>query len=195
MTAPEREARADELDRQLIREGLDDTVIVEAAAGTGKTTELVRRLLNVLARGRATIEQIVAVTFTEKAAGELKLRLRKELEAMRSRAPEENVQARLSDAVRDIEGSHISTIHGFCADLLRATGPSGRRSAVRGAHGGRSSADVRRSIQRLASRTARAAAGRRASTLRRRVWSRDGRRGEDGPVDQLRRAAWSPPVA
>ncbi len=43
----------DHADRQLIREGLDDTVIVEAAAGTGKTTELVWRILNVLARGRA----------------------------------------------------------------------------------------------------------------------------------------------
>jgi len=74
-------ALRDHADRLLIRDGLDDTVIVEAAAGTGKTTELVSRILNVLARGRATIEQIVAVTFTEKAAGELKLRIRKELEA------------------------------------------------------------------------------------------------------------------
>ena len=44
------------------------------------------RILNVLARGRARIEQIVAVTFTEKAAGELKLRIRKELESLRQRA-------------------------------------------------------------------------------------------------------------
>jgi ATP-dependent helicase/nuclease subunit A len=67
-------------DRLLVREGLDETVIVEAAAGTGKTTELVARILNVLATGRAHIDQIVAVTFTEKAAGELKLRIRQELE-------------------------------------------------------------------------------------------------------------------
>ena len=59
----------DEADRRVIRDALDDTVIVEAAAGTGKTTELVCRILNVLASGRARIEQIVAVTFTEKAAG------------------------------------------------------------------------------------------------------------------------------
>ena len=64
----------------------NDTVIVEAAAGTGKTTELVHRILNVLATGRARIDQIVAVTFTEKAAGELKLRLRKDLESLRQRS-------------------------------------------------------------------------------------------------------------
>ena len=51
---------ADHADRQIIREALDDTIIVEAAAGTGKTTELVQRILNVLARGRARIEQIVS---------------------------------------------------------------------------------------------------------------------------------------
>jgi len=90
MTAP---PLRDRDDRRLIREGLDDTVIVEAAAGTGKTTELVARILNVLARGRARIDQVVAVTFTEKAAGELKLRIRKELESARQRASAADVQA------------------------------------------------------------------------------------------------------
>lgn len=109
----------DHADRQLIRDGLDDTVIVEAAAGTGKTTELVARILNVLARGRATIEQIVAVTFTEKAAGELKLRIRKELESLRQRSNDAGVQHNLTDAIQRLEEAHVSTIHGFCADLLR----------------------------------------------------------------------------
>ncbi len=54
--------------------------MVEAAAGTGKTTELVRRIVRVLATGKAGVGDLVAVTFTEKAAGELKLRLRQELE-------------------------------------------------------------------------------------------------------------------
>ena len=60
MTLRLRSGQAAELpdhdDRQLIREGLDHTVVVEAAAGTGKTTELVARILNVLASGRARIE-------------------------------------------------------------------------------------------------------------------------------------------
>ena len=54
--------------RLAIANDLDDTLIVEAAAGTGKTTELVNRILQVLATGRATMVEIVAVTFTEKAA-------------------------------------------------------------------------------------------------------------------------------
>src|SRR5258708_38815801 len=71
--------------REQIRTDLDHSLIVEAAAGTGKTTELVARMIRVLAEGRSQVDQIVAVTFTEKAAGELKLRLRAELEATRSR--------------------------------------------------------------------------------------------------------------
>ena len=69
--------------RDVIRTALDETIIVEAAAGTGKTTELVHRIVNVLAEERAQVDQIVAVTFTEKAAGELKLRLREGLEKAR----------------------------------------------------------------------------------------------------------------
>ena len=109
----------DHADRELIRHGLDETVIVEAAAGTGKTTELVSRILNVLSGGRAKIEQIVAVTFTEKAAGELKLRIRKELESLRQRSRDAEVDANITDAIQRLEEAHVSTIHGFCADLLR----------------------------------------------------------------------------
>ena len=71
-------------DRRAIATALDDTLVVEAAAGTGKTTELVSRLVRILATGRARVENIVAVTFTEKAAGELKLRLREALDEART---------------------------------------------------------------------------------------------------------------
>ena len=104
--------------RRLISEALDQTLVVEAAAGTGKTTELVHRLVRVLGAGAARIQEIVAVTFTEKAAGELRLRLREQLEVARREAePAEAV--RLDDAVRALEEARINTIHGFCADLLR----------------------------------------------------------------------------
>jgi ATP-dependent exoDNAse (exonuclease V) beta subunit len=116
----------DQQDRRSIRESLDETIIVEAAAGTGKTTELVSRILHVLAEGRATVDRIVAVTFTEKAAGELKLRLREELErarqALRDQAQTDERRERrlrLDAALERLEEAHVSTIHGFCADLLR----------------------------------------------------------------------------
>ena len=70
-------------DREAIRHDLDRTLVVEAAAGTGKTTELVQRMVNTIAEGRSRIGEVVAVTFTEKAAGELKLRLREEIEHAR----------------------------------------------------------------------------------------------------------------
>ena len=71
--------------RDRIRNDLDTTLIIEAAAGTGKTTALVNRIVAVMAGGRAELGRIVAVTFTEKAAGELKLRLRAEIERARQR--------------------------------------------------------------------------------------------------------------
>ncbi len=111
--------RGDADARVAIANDLDDTLIVEAAAGTGKTTELVNRILQVLATGRATMVEIVAVTFTEKAAGELKLRLREELERARARATDPQVCDRLEEALKTLEEAHVNTIHGFCAELLR----------------------------------------------------------------------------
>src|SRR5262245_14137441 len=112
--------RATTENRELIATLLDDNLIVEAAAGTGKTTELVKRIVALVESDRADIAQIVAVTFSEKAAGELKLRLREELERAREKrrtgTPESE---RLTKAVHDFEDAHVSTIHGFCAELLR----------------------------------------------------------------------------
>ena len=109
---------ADADDRAIIAGALDESLVVEAAAGTGKTTELVKRIVRLVESGRARIDEIVAVTFSEKAAGELKLRLREQLEHARTGAAGE-VAARLEHAVRRFEEAHVSTIHGFCADLLR----------------------------------------------------------------------------
>ena len=108
--------------RDAIANDLDATLIVEAAAGTGKTTELVHRILRVLATRRARMTEIVAVTFTEKAAGELKLRLREELEKARAAATDgatADADNALEDALRTLEEAHVNTIHGFCAELLR----------------------------------------------------------------------------
>jgi ATP-dependent exoDNAse (exonuclease V) beta subunit len=105
--------------RRAIVDDLDTTLIVEAAAGTGKTTELVNRILAVLERGPDTMPQIVAVTFTEKAAGELKLRLRERLEQRRLQTSDPAVMERLEHALGTLEEAHVNTIHGFCAELLR----------------------------------------------------------------------------
>jgi ATP-dependent exoDNAse (exonuclease V) beta subunit len=111
---------ADAAARDLIRTALDETLLVEAAAGTGKTSELVRRIVAVLTEGRARVEEIAAVTFTEKAAGELKLRLRAGLEEARNAWADDEVRRRrVEEALAHLEEAHVDTIHGFCADLLR----------------------------------------------------------------------------
>ena len=113
MMVPFRVAEGDAPARERIRTSLDESLIVEASAGTGKTTELVQRLLSVLESGAGKIQNIVAVTFTHKAAGELKLRLREELDKERLAKPA------LEDALQRLEEASIGTIHSFCAQILR----------------------------------------------------------------------------
>jgi ATP-dependent exoDNAse (exonuclease V) beta subunit len=111
---------ADQTARDRIRNDLETTLVVEAAAGTGKTSELVRRILAGIGSGRVKLANVVAVTFTEFAAGELKLRLRTEIEKAREDpSRSEEAKAFLLDAMRELEEARVGTIHSFCADLLR----------------------------------------------------------------------------
>ena len=105
--------------REIIERELDQTLVVEAAAGTGKTTALISRIVAVIRSGRTTLDQVVAVTFTEKAAGEMKLRLRTELDRARHETSDAEQRVHLEQALSALEVAHINTIHGFCADLLR----------------------------------------------------------------------------
>ena len=105
--------------RRRIREDLDATLFVEAAAGTGKTTELVQRIVSLLRSGKTRLSRIVAVTFTDKAAGEMKLRLRAEIErARRDPDLEPEERSHLELALEELEVARIGTIHSFCGDLL-----------------------------------------------------------------------------
>lgn len=108
---------ADAEARRCIREDLDHTLVVEAAAGTGKTTELIARIVAAIETGHARLNRIVAVTFTEKAAGEMKLRLRSAVEDARQRATGD-AAVHLERALAELEAARIGTIHSFCADLL-----------------------------------------------------------------------------
>jgi ATP-dependent helicase/nuclease subunit A len=109
----------DQAAREQIRHDFDHNMVVEAAAGTGKTSELVRRIIGLLGAGRASVGQIIAVTFTEKAAGELKLRLRSELDKARRQSVESAPRQNLENALTHLEEARLSTIHGLCVDLLR----------------------------------------------------------------------------
>lgn len=105
--------------RSQIRSALDENLIVEAGAGTGKTTELIERVSSLIASGRATADQVLVLSFTRRAAGEIKVRLREKLEllGMGEMKPEEH--ARITRAIIDLDQASIGTIHSFCTDVLR----------------------------------------------------------------------------
>lgn len=105
--------------RRRIRDDLQSTFVVEAAAGTGKTTALVSRIVSIVQSGAGELPGIVAVTFTEAAAGEMKLRLRAALERARVGAANAAERAHLDRALAQLEEARISTIHSLCVDLLR----------------------------------------------------------------------------
>ncbi|TMA60400.1 MAG: hypothetical protein E6J73_13820, partial [Deltaproteobacteria bacterium] len=137
----------DARDRQIAIATFDRNLVVTAGAGTGKTTLLVDRLVHLLLRNPEPLKitEIVALTFTNKAAEEMKLRLRQRLQAFLDieldRQPanaiekktqsdiealiacyqlsKDELDSRVHDALRNMERSDIGTIHSFAATLLR----------------------------------------------------------------------------
>jgi len=105
----------DQRARERIREALGETLFVEAGAGTGKTSALVDRVVALVLGGRS-IERIVAITFTEKAAAELRDRVRGGLERAKAERPD---RADVIDlALESLDRAQVSTIHSFCQALL-----------------------------------------------------------------------------
>lgn len=94
-------------------------VCVTAGAGSGKTTVLVERYLKILREGNVkSPREIVAITFTEKAAAEMKERIIKELSPQETHEGIEQSNPR--QRLREGMGSaHISTVHAFCSRVLR----------------------------------------------------------------------------
>ena len=83
-------------------------LFVHANAGSGKTRVLVERFVRAVADDKVPVDRILAITFTEKAAAELRARIRRRF-----------LDLGLRDAAREAEGAWISTIHGLCSKLLR----------------------------------------------------------------------------
>ena len=96
---------------------LDRTFIVEAGAGTGKTRLLVDRIEHLVASGTVPLRNVVAITFTEKAAAELRVQIRLRIQSRVGDPPP--FGSLFQAALEDLEIAPISTIHAFAADLLR----------------------------------------------------------------------------
>lgn len=110
--------------RERIAQDLDTNLLVEAGAGSGKTTALVGRMIALIATGSATVDQIAAVTFTRKAAGELRERFQSGIELLIRNEREADYSDdvmldRLVHALDDIDRAFVGTIHSFCGSLLR----------------------------------------------------------------------------
>jgi ATP-dependent helicase/nuclease subunit A len=87
----------------------DGGLLVAAGAGSGKTSVLVERFARAVIEDGVAVDAILAITFTEKAAAELKARVRDRFAGVGRHAE-----------ARAAEGAFISTIHGFCSTILRA---------------------------------------------------------------------------
>jgi len=83
-------------------------ILVSAGAGTGKTRVLVERFLHFVTGGEALVTEILALTFTDKAASEMKKRISDRFGDLG-----------LESARHDLESAYISTIHSFAARVLR----------------------------------------------------------------------------
>ena len=126
MTPPARAAAApaggpppvDQEIRSAAASDLAACFFLEAGAGTGKTRILVDRVVEIIRRGGAEIQEVVVITFTEKAAGELRARVRDRLHE-RLEAAAEPERARYRAALRGLVSAHVETIHAFASSLLR----------------------------------------------------------------------------
>ncbi|MEA2394703.1 MAG: ATP-dependent helicase/nuclease subunit, partial [Solirubrobacteraceae bacterium] len=87
----------------------DGDLVLSATAGSGKTSVLVERFVRSVVDDGLRPDELLAITFTDKAAGELRGRVRSRLLELGER-----------DAAREAEGAWITTFHGFCARVLRA---------------------------------------------------------------------------
>jgi ATP-dependent helicase/nuclease subunit A len=117
---------ADAESRRVIREDLLTNIIVEAGAGSGKTEMLAQRMAAGVATGVYQVERMAAVTFTRKAASELRGRFHlalenglRDLPRPSESDPPDSKAERLNAALGNLERFFAGTIHSFCARLLR----------------------------------------------------------------------------
>jgi ATP-dependent exoDNAse (exonuclease V) beta subunit len=96
--------------RELIRDGLGETLFVEAGAGSGKTTSLVERVTAIVLADGVPLRNVAAVTFTEKAAAELRDKLRTAFTTSDHPAA--------AAALDDLDTAAIGTLHAFAQRIL-----------------------------------------------------------------------------
>lgn len=106
-------------------EALDysSNILLTANAGSGKTFVLSKRFVEILLNDQVDLENIVAITFTDKAAGELNKKIADEIESRISVEKNKKYLQKLESARRQLVSANISTIHSFCINVLREFSP------------------------------------------------------------------------
>jgi len=94
---------------------VDSNLVVVAGAGTGKTTALVGRIVELVRSGRVSLREVAAITFTEAAAAELRQRVREKIEEV---AAEHTDETRLVAARQEVDEAAVCTLHAFAQRIL-----------------------------------------------------------------------------
>jgi ATP-dependent helicase/nuclease subunit A len=95
------------------------SVVLASGAGCGKTHVLTKRYLSHLVTNEANVNQLVAITFTDRAARQMRERIRTAILAKLDAAQTDAEASHWEAHLLDLETAQISTIHAFCAALLR----------------------------------------------------------------------------
>jgi ATP-dependent helicase/nuclease subunit A len=109
----------DKKDREKIIKEINRNILVEASAGSGKTSSLIHRMAALIKSGKFKVDEIAAITFTRKAAIELKERFQQKIEDSFRETEDEKEKTYLKEALYNLEQCYLGTIHSFCAHLLR----------------------------------------------------------------------------
>ena len=89
-------------------------LLVSASAGSGKTFVMIERIKTMIENHEANVNELLVVTFTKAAAGEMKARLVQGLEKI------ENKDDYIKEQLLDVQNASISTLHSFCSKLLKS---------------------------------------------------------------------------
>ena len=108
-------------DQQRAIDTIDKSILVSAAAGSGKTAVLVERIINIIVQGKADVDRMLVVTFTNAAASEMRLKLTKAInkEIKASKASEPERAEKLRQQLGKMYRSYISTVHSFCNRVIK----------------------------------------------------------------------------
>ena len=108
-------------DQQRAIDTIDKSILVSAAAGSGKTAVLVERIINIIVQGKADVDRMLVVTFTNAAASEMRLKLTKAInKVIKASKNSDPVRAeKLKQQLGKMYRSYISTVHSFCNRVIK----------------------------------------------------------------------------